>query len=120
MSATPAEFVAGLLHAATTAHLHHFKTDSFAEHMALGDLYESLTDLTDKWTEAYQGRYAKIKDYPDGYKAPKKECLDEVRDMGRMVATMRKNMPQDTELQNITDEIQAAIDTCLYKLRYLK
>lgn len=120
MATTPAEFVAGLLHAATTAHIHHLKTDSYSEHKALENLYEGLTELTDKWTEAYQGRYAKIKDYPDGYKAPKKECLEEVREMGRMVATMRKDMPQDSELQNITDEIQAEIDTCLFKLRFLK
>lgn len=118
--ATPAEFVAGLLHAATTAHILHLKTDSFSEHMVLGDLYEGLDDLADKWTEAYQGRYAVIKEYPDGYKAPSKDCVAEVREMGKFVATMRKDMPQDSELQNITDEIAALIDSTLYKLRFLK
>lgn len=120
MASKEAEFVAGLFHAATTAHIHHLKTDSYSEHKALDALYEGLTELADRWAEAFQGRYSKITQYPDGYKAPKKECLEEVREMGRMVATMRKDLPQDSELQNIIDEISELIDTTLYKLRFLK
>jgi len=30
------------------------------------------------------------------------------------------NFPQDTELQNITDEIAQLIDSTIYKLRFLK
>jgi hypothetical protein len=38
------------------------------------------------------------------------------------VATLRKadGFPKDTELQNITDEIAALIDSTTYKLRFLK
>jgi hypothetical protein len=30
------------------------------------------------------------------------------------------NFPQDTELQNIADEIAALVDSTIYKLRFLK
>jgi hypothetical protein len=38
------------------------------------------------------------------------------------VATLRTadKFPQDSELQNITDEIAQLIDSTLYKLRFLK
>jgi hypothetical protein len=39
--------------------------------------------------------------------------------MKQFVLEARKELPQDTELQNIVDEIADLINTTLYKLRYL-
>jgi hypothetical protein len=36
------------------------------------------------------------------------------------VATKRKKLPQDSELQNIVDEIADLINSTVYKLKYLK
>ena len=41
------EFILTLLHAATNTHILHFRTKSFAQHMALGTFYEELPDLVD-------------------------------------------------------------------------
>jgi Tfp pilus assembly protein PilO len=39
--------------------------------------------------------------------------------MKEFVEKARKELPQDTELQNIIDEIADLINTTLYKLRFL-
>lgn len=114
------KFAAMLLHAATTAHILHLKTSSYAEHKALQGLYEGIPDLIDQWIEAYQGLYGIIETYPSGYEPPKKDCVETIREIAADVREMRKKMPENTELQNIIDEIAALIDSTLYKLRFLK
>ena len=52
-----ATFIATLLHSSTNAHLMHFSTDSFAKHMALGEFYDEIVDLTDALAEQYMGKY---------------------------------------------------------------
>lgn len=41
-----------LLHGVTAAHVHHWNTDSYAQHQALGEFYEKLSDLADTFVEA--------------------------------------------------------------------
>lgn len=115
-----AQFVVRLLHAVTDSHIMHFQSRSFSQHMALGGLYEGLGDLVDSFTEAYQGKYGIIEEYPDGYIAPGKDALIEITDLSETIKSMRKDVPQDSELQNIIDEIAALIDSTIYKLRFLK
>lgn len=115
---TCAAFVLMLLHAVTNAHLLHFMTNSFSEHMALGEFYSELQDKVDEFTEAYQGKYGQIKDYPDTY-TPPTDALSDLQALSASVRTMRKALPNDTELQNLIDEIAQLIDTTLYKLRFL-
>jgi len=115
----PAVFVSTLLHSATNAHFMHFQTESYAEHKALQKYYEGITDLVDNFTETYQGKYDKIKTYPDEFhlaKTPQKY----LKSLCDFVEEIRKELPKDTPLQNIIDEIAALIDSTLYKLRFLK
>ena len=115
-----ASFVMRLLHARTDAQIMHWQTNSFSEHMALGDFYDDLAGLIDNYVEAFQGIYGIIEEYPDGYIAPSKDVLLEMQDLGETVASMREGLPEDSELQNIVDEIAALIDQTIYKLRFLK
>ena len=41
-----------LLHGVTAAHVHHWNTSSYAEHQALGEFYDKLSDLADTFVEA--------------------------------------------------------------------
>jgi hypothetical protein len=50
------DFAMCLLNAVTAAHIHHFGTDSYSQHVALGDFYENIEDLADKFIEAYHGQ----------------------------------------------------------------
>lgn len=115
-----AKFVEMLLHAGTNAHILHLKTKSYAQHKALGEFYESIIELTDDFAEAYQGVYGLITEYPGEYKPPNDDPIMELRNLGARVKTLRKSLPQDTELQNLIDEIAGEIDQTLYKLRFLK
>lgn len=115
----PSVFVSTLLHSATNAHFMHLQTESYAEHVALGEYYDSIVDLVDNFAEAYQGKYDKIKTYPDDFhlaKTPQKY----LKSLCDFVEEIRQELPKDTPLQNIIDEIAQLIDSTLYKLRFLK
>lgn len=107
-------FVAELLQSAVTAHLMHLATRSYAEHMALGDYYEAMPRLVDALAEAYQGKYGLIE---GGATA---SPVDYLRGLKDTVAAVRQDLPSDSELQNLVDEIAAQIDSTLYKLTFLR
>ena len=118
MNEEVSEFVATLLHSSTVTHFMHWSTDSFAKHMALGEYYAQIIDLVDQFAEAYMGRYEQLKKFPDEFHLEKDpvKYLDNLKDF---VEEARKELPQDTELQNLVDEIADLINSTLYKLRFL-
>ncbi len=97
----------------------HLQTKSYSEHKALQQYYENIIDLVDKWAEAYQGRYEVIVNYPSDYHIAKKpvEYIEQLKDF---VDKIRKVLPEDTQLQNIIDEIAELLDSTCYKLKNLK
>ena len=107
-----------MLHAVTNAHILHLQTKSYAEHKALETLYTEIGDLVDGYVEAYQGKYGIIEGYPDNYKLPQ-PAIEYVVGLSAYLAECRPYLPQDTELQNILDEIASLLDSTLYKLRFL-
>jgi hypothetical protein len=114
-----AEFTLTLFNASTTAHILHLQTRSYATHMALGSFYEALPGLVDSVVEAYQGKYGLIERYPDVKTHSEAEPLEFIKWVQEYVQFCRKDLPQDTELQNMIDEIEALIDSTLYKLKFL-
>lgn len=115
----PAEFVLTLLHAATNAHILHLQTRSFAQHMALGEFYPALPELTDKLAEALQGAEGEILKYPLDYYQPADTPLEELEQLKEYVEQERSAVSGRSEIQNIIDEIADLIDSTLYKLRFL-
>ena len=95
----------------------HLATYSFAEHKALEAFYTAVGDLIDTFVEAYQGKYKNRVLYVSGFDVPTNSTayLLYLKDE---VATLRtaNGFPQDSELQNITDEIASLIDGTLYQL----
>ena len=113
------EFLLTLLHAATNAHILHFRTKSYAEHMALGSFYEELPGLVDGLVEAVQGLTGELVEFPADYYAPAANGLDELTDLMEYVKENRKTLPDDSEIQNLVDEIADLINTTRYKLKFL-
>lgn len=113
-----AEFIAALLHSSTVAHFMHLSTDSFSAHKALGRYYTRIVDLVDNFAEAYQGRYSKIKKYPDEYHSGT-DPVKYLKSIQKFVDESRQDLPQDSEIQNIIDEISQLISSTLYKLKFL-
>lgn len=114
-------FVMCLLHSVTNAHILHLSTTSYSVHKALENFYTEIGDHVDDFVEAFQGKYGLLTNYKSEYATPT-DPLVYMNYLKNEVATLRVNakFPQDSELQNITDEIAQLIDSTLYKLRFLK
>jgi len=112
-------FVATLLHSATNTHFFHFTTDSYSRHKALQKYYVAIVDLTDSFAESHAGIYGKFTTFPNVYHQPK-DPLRYMESLQNFVKEARQDLPQDSELQNIIDEIADLINTTTYKLKFLK
>lgn len=93
----------------------HWNTTSYAEHKAIGKLYDSLADLTDTLAEAYMGIYGRMGNIPCSHNELP-DAVSYVGEMAEMVEALRPELPNDTQLQNIVDEIASAIDSTNYLL----
>lgn len=117
---TAGTFVAVLLHSSTIAHFMHLQSKSFSEHKALGNYYDAIIDLADRYAEAYQGCYSIIERYPSDFHAPAKSPVQYIEKIKDFVEAARKSLPDESQLQNVIDEISELLDSTLYKLRNLK
>ena len=119
-----AEFVGTLLHSATITHFMHLQAEgegSYAKHVALGDYYDSIVDLTDSLAESIQGAYDEIiEPYSPSFGNPTVEALDYVKTLREYVRTKRVQMPQDSEIQNEIDSIATLLNSTCYKLTRLR
>jgi hypothetical protein len=113
------ECVMRLLNSATNTHVMHFQTKSYSIHKALENYYNEIVDLVDTFVEAYQGKFGIIENYPMDNELPTKEPLQYLIGLIDYLKEARPYLPQDTELQNILDEIASLLDSTLYKLRFL-
>jgi hypothetical protein len=117
---TVGEYFLTLFHSATNTHLLHLQSRSYSQHQALGAYYDVVVDLIDSLIEAYQGKNQTIVEYPNTYTPPNRDAFAELKNISAYVVANRAVVGSDTELQNITDEIQALIDSTIYKLTFLK
>lgn len=116
-----ANLVALLFLSREYGHRAHLKTQSYSEHMALGDFYESIIELADKLVEAYQGRY-QIIDIPYMKGEEGSDPIEVLSRHLKLVESVRyDSIPkEDTALQNIVDEVVGQYLSTLYKLKNLK
>lgn len=120
MDKATAKFASTLLNASTTIHFMHLRTDSYAAHMALAELYSALPGLVDSVVECFQGKYDKIAAYPNQTVTDGTGEVQFVQALIAFVEEQRQNMPQDSELQNLIDEVADQLNSTAYKLRFLK
>jgi hypothetical protein len=120
MKADIQQFLGLLFASRDYAHKAHLNTDSFAQHMALGDFYDGIIDLADSLAEAWMGRnLQKIGNIPS-INPPKGDCLSVMKRLLEVVQDTRDFVSDDTVLSNIMDEIEALYSSTLYKLKFLK
>ena len=115
------DFTMCLLHSVTNTHILHLTTRSYAEHKALEIFYGEVGDLLDAFIEAFQGKYGLLHDFIADYKLPDAP-VPYLEYLKTEVETLRRQprFPQDSELQNLVDEIADLINSTLYKLKFLK
>ena len=113
-------FAVTLLHSSTNTHLEHWSTNSYSQHIALGDFYSEIIDATDELVETYMGIYGQIKNFPDTYHKPTGTPLEYLKSLQNFVKEARVNLPKDSEIVQLVDNIAQLIDTTIYKLQFLK
>ena len=114
-----AEFVGTLLHSSTITHFMHLQTKSFAAHMALGDYYDGVIELTDSLAESIQGKYGIITGYGPAFAVPAVEPVAYLKSLMEYVDEKRDELPPDSEIQNEIDSICTLINSTVYKLENL-
>lgn len=117
------DFVTKLLADRSAAHVAHWRTDSYSQHVALGEFYDELSDLMDGFVEQYQGYYAKRMEPKVVGLAVSADGIDDMLELScECIEANRYQVcdREDSALQNTIDEIVRLYQTTLYKLRMLK
>jgi len=118
------KFVSTLFASRTQAHIFHLQTKgpgSLAKHEALNSYYDEIVGLVDGLIESTQGRYGIVRGYsgPSQFKEDD-QPLTYFQALCQYVETIRKNLPQDSYIQNEIDEIVKLIESTKYKLENLQ
>jgi len=107
-------------------HLAHWKTRSYAAHMALGSFYESVVEALDGIVECYQGESGLVS-VPAGRvisaritEVAPDDVVDLLRDEADWIQANREEIAgNNSALQNLIDELLAQYYTTIYKLEFL-
>jgi hypothetical protein len=95
-------------------HLTHLQTLSYAEHKALNKYYDGILDLTDTLIETYFGLSGKRA----SIKIPQSEFINAQAHLKQLYSYIESNRGifEESQLQNIIDEICALINQTQYLL----
>jgi len=116
------KLVSSILHSRTQIHIYHLQTKSFAEHKALNEFYDGVSDLFDGLVESYQGKHGIISDYKcDGYDnySSTEGSIKYLQQLDKTIESTRKSV-KESFIQNQIDTVQELIYSTIYKLRFLK
>jgi hypothetical protein len=102
----------------------HWQTDSYAAHVALGSLYDSLDELIDDIVETYSGKYGKPKlDAPGSINVIDISRMDPEGFLGEIAQYLQgkfvdgMDSDKDSDVLNLRDEMLAAVNKTRYLLR---
>lgn len=103
------------------AHLAHWKTKSYSEHVALGDFYDSTVDILDGLVEAYQGCFGLVSVDEKAKASEKTDIVARIQDDAEFMNENRSEICRDVPaLENILDTLVDKHLTTVYKLKNLK
>lgn len=99
-------------------HYYHLQTESYAEHKALNDFYETILDIADKFMEAYQGVNGRatgnitltLKTYTA------ENVVADVKVFAEKVKQLQKSVETNTDLVNLLDELLNSCNKTIYLL----
>lgn len=111
-------FTLALLNSATCAHLQHWQTKNYSAHKALKKYYSAIPDLVDKLAESYMGRHGLLGDFDEEFEI-EKDPVRYFKALQKYVDESRQHLGDESELQNIVDEILDLINSTLYRLQNL-
>lgn len=98
--------------------LYHWSTMSYSIHKALDELHSSLSGSIDKFVEVYIGRFNKqpLSNFTIKMeaKSDSSKVLDMLEKERENIRKMHKQLKNNSELQNILDEMMGSINTTIY------
>lgn len=114
------ELAARVFQARDVAHRAHWRTQSYAQHMALGSFYDDVIEHIDAIVEAYQGEHGLIGDF--SVAVPKVgNLVDYLKREAEWIAENRAAISKGcTMIQNLIDALSETYRTTIYKLVNLK
>tara|TARA_R110000868_G_scaffold63178_6_gene190427 strand:- start:6784 stop:7164 length:381 start_codon:yes stop_codon:yes gene_type:complete len=115
----PTDFFGKLFQIRDQIHLSHLATKSFAQHVALGEFYSNILELTDSLIESYQGKYGIINITIQS--STKVDPIVALKELAKLTDGGKAYIEfKETWIQNQLDEISALTYQTLYKLENLK
>ncbi len=116
------KIILNLLKLVTQLRIFHWQTESYAQHKAFSNAYESLSNLLDRLVEVHQGKYGRIAyTSPAGLEISNSEDLNAQDILTEVAEYLTTNFNElhdsvkDSDCLNIRDEMVAEIN----KLKYL-
>lgn len=111
------ELVSRVFTARNLAHLAHWKTKSYSQHMALGDFYDSIIDALDEIVECYQGEFKLIGNVPLNSAPTMANITQYIKGECEWLDKNRDAISQgDSSIGNLVDSLHAIYQRTLYKL----
>lgn len=115
------EILQKMFEARDQIHFWHLQTRVYAEHKALNEFYDEWLDLADQFIETSQGRYDWVKGTISINLNPfnsNEISIDYLKGLLKWIQTEPRKLlqPEDTDLNNILDEMQALISHTIYLL----
>ena len=111
------KFVAQSLAVRTATHILHLTSASYAQHMALGDFYEDLVDLVDRYAEIHMAE-AGVVSYPSAV-PPRGTPAAVLTDYLRLVREEMADEAMNKTKETILTEIEELTLRTLYKIKTL-
>ena len=118
---TPAigELICRVFTTRNASHLEHWRTRSYAQHMALGSFYEDIIDNIDTIIECYQGNFGLITTSNQTCSI-NKDIVKQLRSDVKWIADNRSAIAQNVDaLENLIDGLTEVYLRTIYKLTNL-
>lgn len=115
------ELISRVFAARDAAHLAHWRTKSFAQHMALDDFYDGAIDKIDGIVEAAQGSMGRlVGNVPLAAKDNRADVAKTLSDDCNWIAKNREKIAQGVPaVENLLDDLCDLYLTTIYKLKNL-
>lgn len=113
------ELVSRVFATRNAAHLSHWATKSYAEHVALNAFYDGVIDALDSLVEAHQGAFGLIGEV-DQSTVEKKNIAEHIKQEARWIEQNADEITKGVRaLQNLLDSLTDIYLTTYYKLTNL-
>jgi hypothetical protein len=114
------ELISRVFYTRNVAHWTHWRTKSYAQHVALNTFYDGIIDTLDRVVEACQGAHGLIGAIP-APSASASDIIDHLEEESAWIAEHRSEIAYNvTAIENIIDELSGIYLSTIYKLKNLK